>query len=516
MAAVIVSVGIVLSRVLGFARELAIASLLGVGDQSSLYETAFTIPDWLTFLVAGGYLSITLVPLLSRHLADDDEPEAMRTFTAVFRFVGTFFALFALVTVLAAGVIVRVVFSQVSDQAQLTSLTRVALASQVFFGLGALLMAAQYARRSFVIPSLAPLVYNGSIVGGGLLGWLTGNPSPAWFLWGGLVGAATGNFALQWFGARRAGFRLVQGVPWRHRAVREYLVLAFPLMIGVSAVGLDEQWPRLFGQYAETGAAFALGASRSLNMLPVGMIAQAAGVAAYPFLAGLAAEGRTDELNATVVRSVRGAVAASALAAGVLASLTVPAVAVTYGHGKVTAADVGWIGLLLFWYSISIPFWSAHQVYTRGFYAMRRMWTPVLIGSAVTAVTVPMLWVMAHRWGAAGIAGGSTVSVGLYTVAIGAAWHRLVPRSGAGAIAGFGLRALAAAAATAGAGYGLASGLDRLGAPSLVLLAVVSPFGAVVFLAAARVLGLAEINDILARLYHKARARLPLPAARPG
>src|ERR1041384_6616489 len=100
VAAVVVSAGILLSRVLGFARELAIAGLLGVGSRSSLYETAFTIPDWLTFLLAGGDPSSALVPLLSSHLAESDGPEALRTFTAVFRFVGLCFTAFALVTVL--------------------------------------------------------------------------------------------------------------------------------------------------------------------------------------------------------------------------------------------------------------------------------------------------------------------------------------------------------------------------------------------------------------------------------
>ena len=142
--------------------------------------------------------------------------------------VGLAFAVFALATIFGAGPIVRGFFPRSSDPDRLIALTRIALASQVFFGVGTLLMAAQYARRSFTIPSLAPLVYNLAIIAGGVLGWLVAEPSPEWFLWGGLVGAAAGNFGLQWWGARRHGFRLVRGVPWFHPAVKEYLVLAFP------------------------------------------------------------------------------------------------------------------------------------------------------------------------------------------------------------------------------------------------------------------------------------------------
>jgi putative peptidoglycan lipid II flippase len=507
-AALVVSVGILLSRVLGYLRNVVILSLLGVSAESSLYTYAFTIPDYLTFLMAGGYLSITLVPLLSRHLATGDEPEAIRTFTAVFRLVGAAFALFALVTVLEAGPIVGAVFREVDDQARLTSLTRIALASQVFFGLGTLLMAAQYSRRRFTIPSLAPLIYNLAIIGGGLVGWLVDRPSPEWFLWGGLVGAAVGNFGVQWLGARRAGFRLVKGVPWFHPSVREYFVLALPLMVGLSAVALDEQWPRYFGQFVSKEASAALSSARQLNMLPVGMIAQAAGVAAYPFLAGLAAEGRQAELGATVGRSVRTAVAVGALAAGVLAGLTLPVVTVAYGHGKVTADNLDLLSVLLLWYSVSIPFWAAHQVYTRGFYAMRRMWVPVVVGSAVTAVVVPVLFFTTDRFGAPGVAAGSTFGVLLYTVCIAAAWHRLVSPAEARSVLWFAVRALAVAAVAAAACFGANLGLDAGGVPSLLRLVMAGPVGVLAYLGLARVAGIDEINTVVARLASRAKPAL--------
>jgi len=509
-AALVVSAGIFLSRILGFIRSTVITALLGYGPENSLYVYAFTIPDWLTFLMAGGYLSITLVPLLSRHLGLGDEAEAMRTFTAVIRLVGLAFAVFALATIFAAGPIVRGVFPQSPDQDRLISLTRIALASQVFFGVGTLLMAAQYARKSFTIPSLAPLVYNLAIIAGGLLGWLVAEPSPEWFLWGGLVGAAAGNFGLQWWGASRHGFHLVRGVPWFHPAVKEYLVLAFPLMIGISAVALDEQWPRLFGQFAENeGAGALLTNARQLNMLPIGMIAQAAGVAAYPFLAGLAAEGRIAELGATLSRSIRTAVAVGALAAGVLVGVTVPVSDLAYGHGKVNPSDVATLGLFLFWYALSIPFWAAHQVYTRGFYAMRQMWTPVLIGSTVTAVVVPVLWVLSHRYGGGGVAVGSTFGVVLYTVAIAGAWHHLVAPQELRMVAESAGRALTVAAVAGLTTYGADRLMDSAGLPSLVRLLVAAPVGVTVFIGLAQVIEVEEINDLLGRFTSRLAARIP-------
>ena len=500
-AALVVSAGIFLSRLLGWVRQLVILSLLGVSDEASLYVSAFVIPDYLTFLMAGGYLSITLVPLLSRHLVDGDDAETMRTFTAVFRIVGLAFAAFAVVTVLAAGPIVDLVFPEVADKARLTSLTRIAMASQVFFGLGTLLMAAQYAKRRFTLPSLAPLIYNLAIILAGVVGWTLGDPSPEAFLWGGLVGAAVGNFGVQAVGAHRLGFRLVRDTRWFHPAVGQYFVLALPLMLGVSAVALDEQWPKLFGQFAATeGAAAALTSARQLNMLPVGMIAQAAGVAAYPFLAGLAAEGRTTELGSTVLRSVRNSVAVGGMAAGIVGGLAVPIVTLAYDYGKTTNDDARFIATLLLYYSLSIPFWPAHQVYTRGFYALRRMWTPVLIGSAVTLAIVPVLWFLVNRNGAAGVAAGSSLGVALYTVCIALAWHVLVSRVDAREMVVFALRVGVVAVVAGLAGLGTSAGLSELGLPAVVRLGVGAVVASATYVVVAQLIGIGEVRAVAERV----------------
>ena len=86
-AALVVSGGILASRLLGFVREMVLAALLGRSVEADLYQAAFTIPDLIFFLMAGGYLTITFVPILSRYLASDDADGVNRSFTAVMRVV---------------------------------------------------------------------------------------------------------------------------------------------------------------------------------------------------------------------------------------------------------------------------------------------------------------------------------------------------------------------------------------------------------------------------------------------
>ncbi|MDF1594948.1 MAG: murein biosynthesis integral membrane protein MurJ [Acidimicrobiia bacterium] len=437
-AALVVSGGIVLSRVLGLLRDLLIANLLGATAAGDIYFAAFFIPDLLFYLMAGGYMTITFIPILSRYFVDDDEEGAWRSFAAVVRPVTLVMTVLTALTIIFARPLVDLLFVRLSDwlpvsdaakrltEAQLTevaSLTRIVAPAQLFFLLGSLLMAVQYAKRQFLIPALAPLVYNLSIIAGGLISWAIGKPSPAGFVYGALAGAIIGNFSLQVYGARRAGLRWMPGTPWRHPSVWEYAVLALPLMLGQSIAVLDEQFVRIFGQWAGEGSITQLGLARRLNMLPVGMIAQAAGVAAYPFLTRLFAEGRHAELAATLRRALQYTFFAGAAATAAVLAASQPAVKVVFERGEFTTAATVGTAAALVPYAFSIPVWGAHQLYARGFYARREMWVPVTTGTIGTVVGVGLYIWLFELMGTPGMALASTLAMVVYTVLMATIWY---------------------------------------------------------------------------------------------
>ncbi|NND84296.1 MAG: murein biosynthesis integral membrane protein MurJ [Acidimicrobiia bacterium] len=435
-AALVVSAGILASRVLGLLRNVAVAALLGDTTDGDLYQAAFVLPDLLFYLMAGGYLSITFIPILSERMAADDEDGAWAAFASVAKAVGATMVVLTVVAWVAAPSIVSWVFGRLpalagdgataipeADLAELANLVRIVLPAQLFFMLGSLLMGVQYARDRFVIPSLAPVVYNLGIILGGLIGWWSGVEGPAGFLWGALVGAAAGNFALQVWGARRAGLRWVTG-PVRSPALRAYLLMALPLMLGQSVAILDEQLIRVAGQLGPEGSIATLGLARNLVMVPVGLIAQAAGVAAYPTLARLVAEGAFDDMRETLTRALRGVVLFGGFASAAVLAASQPAVAVVYQRGAFGVDATVATAAALVWYALAIPFWGGHQLLGRAFYAHRRMWVPVGIGTVVTIVVIPLYFGIEGLMGAQGIALASTVAISLYTVALGVAWFR--------------------------------------------------------------------------------------------
>ncbi|MDH3189124.1 MAG: murein biosynthesis integral membrane protein MurJ [Acidimicrobiia bacterium] len=450
-AAAVVSGGILLSRLLGLVREGLIAGLIGVNAEGDLYRHAFAIPDFLSYLLAGAYLTITLIPILSRHIENDDKVAADRAFSSVFRFVA--YGVIGLTAVMwfAAPALVDLVFPAITeDRDRLISLTRIVLPAQIFLVLGSVLMAGQYTYKRFVIPALAPLIYNLGIIGGGLVGYWMGEASPEAFLWGAVAGSAIGNFGLQWLGSKRTGLRLVP-VPKGSSAVGEYLILALPLMLGQSVAVLDEQFVRWFGQIQE-GAASALSFARQINMVPVGVIAQAAGVAAYPFLARLATGGKTSELNETTERAAKNTVFVAAAATAVLVVLARPLVQLLYEYGKTTDSDADTIAGLLVIYAFSIPAWGLHQLISRHFYAKRRMWVPVGIGTAATAIAIPTWLLLYDQLGVDGFALASTIVMTLYALGLLVAWGRDAGWGGVRRVAPSFLRGLISAGVAAAVG----------------------------------------------------------------
>jgi len=419
-AAAVVSASVLLSRLLGLGREALLASLIGVNAEGDLYRQAFLLPDFLNYLLAGAFLTITLIPILSRHVEEGDSDAVNRAFTSVFRFVGIAVLIITVLMWIGAGPLVSLLFPETVDHARLVSLTRLALPAQVFLVLGALLMAVQYTHRRFVFPAMAPLIYNIAIIGGGLIGAAMGEASPEAFILGAVIGSAIGNFGLQWFGARGTGTRLVR-VPRGESSVKEYLLLALPLMLGQSIAVLDEQFVRIFAQIEE-GATSALAFARQLNMVPVGVIAQAAGVAAFPFMARLWARGDNKGLIETTGRAARNTLFVAAAAMAALIVVAQPLVRVLYQYGEFSSSDSVLVASLLTIYAFSIPAWGVQAILSRHFYAKRRMWTPVLIGTAGTLIAIPV-WIGLYRaMGVEGFALASVLVISSYALALIVAW----------------------------------------------------------------------------------------------
>jgi putative peptidoglycan lipid II flippase len=441
LAAIALGVSIFLSRILGLVRDKVISYYFGAGVEADIYFTAFVAPDFLNYLLAGGYFSITLVPLLATAFEGEAE-DAWRFFSAAVCWAALCISLLTFAVWLAAPAIAPVVAPGFTPEAQarLAYFLRIILPAQSCFLPGACFTALLYFRRQFAVPALTPLVYNGCIILAGLAGiYLFPEAGMEGFCWGVLIGAALGSLALPTLAARMGG--LVFAPRLAHPLMKKVLILALPLMVGQSIVALDEQFVRIFGSLAGEGGVSLLNYARRIMLAPVGVVAQAAGLASFPFLAALAASGDKSRFDESLNRA-----ASNTLLVALPLSLWMfvaagPIMRLIFQQGRFTAEAAAQSGPLLAIMMLGVAFWAVQQVLGRAFYALQDTLTPALAGTVTTVFALPLYWLGATRHGTQGVAAAGLAGVAAYALALCFVWRR---RHGAGGLAGLGGKGLLA------------------------------------------------------------------------
>lgn len=435
VAAVILGGSILLSRIMGLVRDKVISFHYGAAIESDVYFASFVIPDFINYLLAGGYFSITLIPLLA-HYFKDDEADGWRFFSAVFTWMAVSITALTLVAWIFAPQLAEVAAPGFDAQAsaRLALFLRIILPAQIFFLAGSCFTALLYLRRQFAVPALTPLVYNGMIIALGLAFIHKGMEG---FCWGVLAGSILGNFLLPLI-AVLAGGGMRLGPRFRHKGLGSFVLLALPLMIGQSVVVLDEQLLRVFGSLAREGAVSWLNYARRLMLVPVGVVAQAAGVASYPFLAKLAAEHKHDEFDGSLASALRNTIVFMVPLGAWMMLAAEPAVRLIFEQGRFSVADTAATALCMRIMLAVVFCWGVQQLLGRAFYAHKDTLRPSLTGTAATLACIPLYWVLTLWLDAPGAAAASAFAVALYTGALLLLWRA---RHGAGGLQGS-LRAL--------------------------------------------------------------------------
>jgi putative peptidoglycan lipid II flippase len=410
---------VMLSRVIGYVREAYIAYAFGAGAQTDAYVAAFTLPDWLNYIVAGGAASITFISIYTRFLAENRDADAKKTFSVVITVMTTVMIVGTVITEIFTPQFVGWMFRGFSPaQVELTvHLTRILLPAQIFFYVGGVVSAVLLSHRLFLFPAFGPLLYNVFIIFGGVVaGRHLGIASLAY---GALLGSVVGPFLASVVGAARIGTGYKPSFDIMNPAFREWVKLSIPLMLGVSLVTADD-W--ILRHYASSGIGdiARLNYAKRLFAVPIAVLGQATGQASLPFFARLFNEKRLKEFATTVNDSVYRVAAASFLATGWMMAAAFPLIDLVYRRGRFTVSDTQTTAVYFFWFSLSLALWSAQGLYARAFYAAGDTLTPMVAVTLITSASLPIYSFLFHHYGVVGLAFASDIGIGANLLAL--AW----------------------------------------------------------------------------------------------
>jgi len=501
----IVMASVLASRVLGFLRDWTVAHQIGSNAITDAYYAAFTLPDFLNYLVAGASLSLTFIPVFTKFVAENREDEGWHVFSTVVTSMGMLLATLVVVGEIYAAHLVELIAPGFSpaEKARVIFLTRLMLPAQICFYQGSILSAVQYAKGQFVVPSLAPVVYNLGIILGGIL--LSAKIGITGFAVGVLAGAVAGNFLLQVYGAKRAGARFSPNLDVRHPGFWLFIKLTVPIMLALSLVFTDDWIIRWFGSYLVPASITWLSYAKTLMRVPLGVVGQAVGVASFPYLAQLFSEGKLDELNRTLDATLKGLILLLIPISALTIAQATPLVYLVFSHTRLRATDLQATAATLAVFSLGMFGWGAQNILARGFYAARDTLTPAIAGTALTFLNLPVYWLLVRRYQHLGLALASSAGIVAYTLLLFGLLNRRTKNQESGEIVWFFLKITAASIIAAGVCFYLTNMLQaRIGWQStlraLAVLVIVSSTGFVVTALLAKLFRVRELDTYFTKL----------------
>jgi len=412
-----------LSRVIGLVRVKYIAWLFGRTAAADAFYAAFQLPDMISYFLVGGAASIVFVTMLSRYRETGREAEGERAMSVILTTMVLVLGSAILIGEFLAPAYVRLLLSgfQANPMKAALSvhLTRILLPAQLCFFAGGVFAAVLLVRKQFGVQAVTPLIYNlGTILGGVFLAHELGVSSLAI---GTVAGAFCGPFLLNAIWARRTGMRFRPVLDWGNPGLHEWVRMSIPLMLGVSLVTADNWIINYFASHT-SGAITLLANAKQIFTAPVSL-GQAAGAASLPFLASLFGKADRQPFERTVNSSVSRILAFSLLLSAFMIAMALPLVDVLVRGGAFHRSDSGTMAVYFGVFSLSLCLWSAQALYARAFYAAGNTVTPMVAGTIVTAVSIPIYWLLYHTMGPTGLAIASDLGILLQTAVLALLLH---------------------------------------------------------------------------------------------
>lgn len=395
---------LLLSRVLGLLRDTVVAGLFGISLQTDSLNIALVIPDMLFMLIAGGGLSSAFIPVFSEFLHTDREKEAWDLFSVVVTFCSLIvFGLISIAWIFAgpiAGFFAEDKKATLHGQAvdfsvlipEVTHIARILVPAQYAFLIGSLLIATLYARNRFIVPGLAPNVYNVGLIGGAFFGYASGI-GVAGVAWGALIGAMIGNLAMPAIAMLRLGGHFRPSLALKTPGVDKFFRLLGPVVFGFSLPSVAQLISQKFASPYFEGANTVIKFSNNLMQAPAGIFGQSLALAIFPVLTQFYAQNRMDQYCAQVSKTLRTVVFLAVPASIFMGTLAPEIVSVIYGYGKGNSPEqLANFALFLRIYSVGIVAWCLQPVLMRGFFSIHRTLEPILWSTGVTGLFITMLW----------------------------------------------------------------------------------------------------------------------------
>ena len=399
LAAALLAGSTLLSSALGFFRDRLLNGYYfdtyPVGIDA--YTVAFTIPDFMFFILVSGALSVTFIPVFNQRLASGNKKSAWELSTSMVNFMAIVTLLASILIIIFAEPLVRYVVGPGLDESGRNlaiSMMRVIAVNPFLFAVATVIASMQQAVGRFTFYALAPTIYNIGIIIGTV--FFTGGINIfGWQIFeGGIMGVALGvvlgsilQLVVSSIGLMGLGFDYRFKIYWKNKGFREVLRLLPPRSLDQGADYLNSIVEINIASRMAAGTVRAYQQASTLHMLPINLIGVAISTAAFPKMSERLSQGRPDLFKSELQTVLR-----------VIIWLALPVATITYftrgylvnfikNGGDTLMA--GLLGALV----VAILFRSIYHIAARSFYAQQDTKTPLYISIFAISLNIALaIW----------------------------------------------------------------------------------------------------------------------------
>jgi putative peptidoglycan lipid II flippase len=429
-----------IDKLMGVLRTVIIGRQFGLSEELDVFNAANNLPDLLFALISGGALAIAFIPVLSATLSKEGRESAWRLFSQVANLAFFITGALAIVVALLAGPLVRGQLGIApgftpEQQALAVQLMRLNLISTLIFSISGLVMAGLQANQHFLLPAIAPLLYDlGQIFGAVILApkeglQIAGITLPAFGLgiqglvYGVIIGAGL-HLLIQVPGLIKFKFRWYPLIDFKDQDLRKVLRLMGPRLISMVFIQLIFLARDNLASRLVVGSVTALSYGWWIQQVPETLMGTAIATALLPTLAEHYAEGDKLAFKNTIERSLKVMIALSLPISVILSLASLPLIQTAFGFPLADAQMILWATQ---GYLIGLLGHSVVELGVRSFYAAQNAKVPMIISGVGLLIYIGLAIGLMGPLAAGGIALANGISYSIQALILVLVLNRQLP-----------------------------------------------------------------------------------------